>query len=74
MLKPGGVLFMSVGSVSPRFADEEHWRFLCAGLRWTMSPFSHVEIVPEVYTPGGLCRIINTGLDISAKVFGHSAN
>jgi SAM-dependent methyltransferase len=67
VLKPRGFLFMSVGSVAPRFVDEEHWRFMRVGLRATLSPFSQVEIVPEVFTPGGFCRMINAGLNIFAK-------
>lgn len=67
VLKPGGFLIMSVGAVSPRFVGEEHWRYMRAGLEWTLSPFSQVEIVPEVFTPGGLCRIVNAGLNICAK-------
>lgn len=67
VLKPGGLLIMSVGAVSPRFVSEEHWRYLRAGLEWTLSPFSQVEIVPETFTLGGLCRVVNAGLNICAK-------
>jgi SAM-dependent methyltransferase len=67
VLKPGGVLLMSVGAVSPRFVEEEHWRYMRSGLRSILSPFSQVEIVPEVFSLGGFCRLINAGLNIFAK-------
>jgi SAM-dependent methyltransferase len=67
VLKPGGSLIMSVGSVAPRWVDEEHWRFMKAGVCWTLSPFSKIEVVPEVFTIGGLCRTLNTGLSTVAK-------
>ncbi len=67
VLKPGGVLVMSVGAVSPRFVDDEHWRYMRAGLRSILSSFSQVEIVPEVFSLGGFCRLINAGLNIFAR-------
>jgi SAM-dependent methyltransferase len=67
ILKPGGVLMMSVGAVSGRYVEEEHWRFMRAGLQSVLSPFSEVEIVPEVYTLGGFCRIVNFALDLMTK-------
>jgi len=56
VLKPGGHLLMSVNGVSQRFADTEHWRFLPAGLKFTLGAFSKVTIVPEVTSVGGLFR------------------
>ena len=67
VLKPGGVLLMSVGAVSPRFVEDEHWRFMRSGLRSILAPFSQVEIVPEVFSLGGFCRLINSGLNIFAR-------
>jgi len=67
VLKPGGVLLMSVGAVSPRFVEDEHWRYMRSGLRSILVPFSQVEIVPEVFSLGGFCRLINTGLNIFAR-------
>jgi SAM-dependent methyltransferase len=67
VLKPGGVLILSVCSISPRFVDEEHWRYLPAGLRSTLGMFSHVEIVPEVFSLGGFCRMVNASLNIFAR-------
>jgi SAM-dependent methyltransferase len=67
VLKPGGVFLISVGAVSPRFVDDEHWRYMRSGLRSILSPFSQVEIVPEVFSLGGFCRLINAGLNIFAR-------
>jgi SAM-dependent methyltransferase len=67
VLKPGGVLLMSVAAVCPRAVDEEHWRYMRAGLRSILSRFSHVEIVPEVFSFGGFCRIVNVSFNIFAK-------
>jgi SAM-dependent methyltransferase len=67
VLKPGGSLIMSVGSVAPRWVDEEHWRFMKAGVCRTLAPFAQVEVVPEVFTIGGLCRVLNAGLSTLAK-------
>jgi SAM-dependent methyltransferase len=67
VLKPGGILLLSVGAVSPRFSDDEHWRYMPAGLRSTLSMFSLVEIVPEVFSLGGFCRIVNASLNIFSR-------
>lgn len=56
VLKPGGHLMMSVNGVTQRFVDPEHWRFLPAGLKSILAPFSKVTIVPEVTSVGGLFR------------------
>src|SRR5882672_8203040 len=42
VLKPGGCLMMSVAAICPRAVDEEHWHYLPAGLRHTLSSFSKV--------------------------------
>lgn len=67
ILKPGGLLLMSVCAVSPRFVDDEHWRYMPAGLRSTLCSFSDVEIVPETFTLGGFCRMVNAALNILVK-------
>lgn len=67
VLKPGGVLLMSVGAVSPRFVEDEHWRYMRSGVRSILAPFSQVEVVPEVFSLGGFCRLINAGLNIFAR-------
>jgi SAM-dependent methyltransferase len=67
VLRPGGVLLISVGAVSPRFVEDEHWRYMRSGLRSILAPFSQIEIVPEVFSLGGFCRLINAGLNIFAR-------
>jgi len=61
VLKPGGSLIVSVGSVVPRFVDEERWRYLPLGLTSVFSGFSQLRIAPEVLSLGGFCRLINLG-------------
>ena len=67
VLKPGGRLLMSVAAVAPRFADVEQWRFMPTGIRSVLAAFSSVEISPEVYSLGGLCRTLNVALHSFAK-------
>jgi len=67
VLKPGGCLIMSVAAVCPRAVDEEHWRYLPAGLRFVLSSFSKVEIVPEVTSLGGLFRMMAWSLSTFAR-------
>jgi SAM-dependent methyltransferase len=67
VLKPGGYLMMSVASVYPRIRDEEYWRFLPAGLKFVLAPFSEVEIVPEVRSIGGYLRVTASALSIFVK-------
>jgi SAM-dependent methyltransferase len=67
ILKPGGCLLMSVAAVAPRFVDEEHWRYLPAGLRSLLSPFSRVEILPELSSVGSFFRTLNFSLSLFAK-------
>ena len=67
VLKPGGHLMMSVAGVTQRFVDIEHWRFLPAGLKSTLAPFSKVTIVPEVTSVGGVMRFNAGALSSLAK-------
>ncbi len=67
VLKPGGYLMMSVAAVCPRAVDAEHWRYLPAGLKFVLAPFSGVEIVPEVTSIGGILRLNASSLSIFAK-------
>jgi SAM-dependent methyltransferase len=66
-LKPGGILLASVAACAPRFVDEERWRFTRAGLRSVFAPFAEVEIVPEVYSVGGVVRTVNLAVDIFVR-------
>src|SRR5215470_13218966 len=59
VLKPGGVLLMSVASTAPRFVDDECWRFTPKGIRATLRGFQDVEIIPETSSVGGLLRTAN---------------
>jgi SAM-dependent methyltransferase len=63
VLKPGGVLLASFAGCTPRFVDEEHWRFTPSGLRLMLAPFEKVEIVPELHSLAGLIRTVNLGLN-----------
>lgn len=59
VLKPGGILLMSVAAVAPRFVDQEHWRFTPSGILSTLSSFRKIEVIPETYSGGGLIRTLN---------------
>jgi len=67
VLRPGGVLLASLAAFLPRMVDLEHWRFTPAGIRSTLAPFSEVEIIPEVYSIGGLLRAVNVALDVFVR-------
>jgi len=67
VLKPGGHLMLSVASMYPRVADEEHWRYLPAGLKFALGPFSKIEIVSEVTSIGGALRLNAAAISIFAK-------
>ena len=67
ILKSGGSLIMSVAAIAPRFVDEEHWRYLPAGLRSLLSAFSRVEIVPEVRSAGSFFRTLNLSFMLFAR-------
>lgn len=67
ILKPGGCLLMSVAAVCPRAVEDEHWRYLPAGLKFVLAPFSRIEIVPEVSSLGGIVRLNAASLSIFAK-------
>ncbi|MFZ0770739.1 MAG: class I SAM-dependent methyltransferase [Candidatus Sulfotelmatobacter sp.] len=67
ILKLGGHLMMSVAAVCPRAVPEEHWRYLPAGLKFVLAPFSKIEIVPEVTSIGGILRLNACSLSIFAR-------
>jgi SAM-dependent methyltransferase len=62
VLRPGGVLLMSVPAFAPRFRDDELWRYLPGGIRTILADFSEVNIVPEISSAGGMVRTLNVGL------------
>ena len=63
VLKPDGTFMASVPSCAPSFGDGERWRFLPAGLRTVLEPFSTVEIVPELDSLCSMIRFTNLALD-----------
>ena len=67
VLKPGGVLFASLAACAPRFVDDERWRFTRSGIRSVFAPFESLEIVPEVYSVGGVIRTFNLALNNFVK-------
>ncbi len=67
VLKPRGHLLMSVAAIAPRTRDEEHWRYLPAGLKSVLCAFSKVEIVPEVTSIGGIIRLNACALSMFSK-------
>src|SRR5579864_496537 len=62
VLKPEGVLLMSVAACAPRFVDGERWRYLTGGIRSVLSSFNQVAIVAETSSIGGLFRTFNVGM------------
>jgi SAM-dependent methyltransferase len=67
VLKPGGVLLLSVPSLCMRHADEMRWRFWPAGIRQLLSDFREFEIVPEGGSIAGFFRTVCAGLDLLAR-------
>jgi SAM-dependent methyltransferase len=63
-LRPGGVLLASIPCFAPKFDSGERWRFTDSGIRAILAPFAKVELVPEVYSAGGLLRAINVALNL----------
>jgi len=46
VLRPGGVLLMSVVSFGPRFVDDEHWRYTPSGIQAVLHLFHQIRIDP----------------------------
>jgi SAM-dependent methyltransferase len=67
ILKPRGHLLMSVAAMAPRARDEEYWHYLPAGLRSVLSPFSKIEIIPEVTSLGGIFRMNACALSMFSR-------
>jgi SAM-dependent methyltransferase len=62
VLKPGGILLISVPTIAMRDADEEYWRFQPASLRKLLAAFSSVEIAAEGSSVTGFFRMVNVFL------------
>jgi SAM-dependent methyltransferase len=67
VLKPGGVLLLSVPAVFPRDSDHDRWRFLPESLRYLLRSFSDVELVAEGSSIAGLFRTVNVCAVMFAK-------
>jgi len=67
VLKPAGYFFLSVPSACPIDASEECWRFLPAGLRYLLSPFRFVEVIPEGRSIAGFFRTTNACFNIFVR-------
>jgi len=67
VLKPGGTALLSFAAFYPRAVDQEHWRFLPAGLRYLLRPFAQVDIVPEGSTISGFFRSCAVCVGIFAR-------
>jgi len=62
VLKPGGHLLLSVPCVFPRDSEREYWRFLPCALKYLLSAFSSVDVVPEGNSLTGFIRTTNVCL------------
>jgi SAM-dependent methyltransferase len=67
VLKPGGVLLLSVPSAFPRASEAERWRYLPTGIRQILDGFTQVEIVAEGSSIIGFFRTVNLCLQIFAR-------
>lgn len=67
VLKPNGLSLFSFAAFYPRAVDDEHWRFLPAGLRHVLHPFRRVEIVAEGSSISGFFRSCAVCLSIFAR-------
>jgi len=63
VLKPGGVLLASFPACTPRCAEEERWRFTTTAIRSVLGGFRQIEVVPEIFSLGGMARTMNQALD-----------
>lgn len=64
VLKPAGVLLLSIPSACATDAADECWRFLPQGLRHLLARFTRVEVVAEGGSVAGFFRTVNTCCDI----------
>lgn len=66
VLRPGGVLLLTVPAFFPRHHDER-WRFLPDGIELLLSDWKEVEVVPEGHSVTGLLRTLNVCLNSVAS-------
>jgi SAM-dependent methyltransferase len=67
VLKPGGVLLLSVPAVFPRDSDHDRWRFLPESLRYLLRSFCEVEVVAEGSSIAGFFRTVNVCMVMFAQ-------
>ena len=67
VLKPGGVLLLSVSGFSPRFDEAELWRFQPGAVRMLLAGFSKYEVVPEGTSVSGVIRCVSFFLVSAGK-------
>lgn len=66
VLRPGGVLLLTVPAFFPKHHDER-WRFLPEGIQLLLADWSEVEVVPEGHSISGLLRTLNVCLNSVAS-------
>jgi len=67
VLKPGGILLLSVPSLAIQDSDQDRWRFWPPGIHQLLASFSRVEVVPEGGSVAGFLRSVNSGLHLLAR-------
>ena len=67
VLKPDGIALLSFAAFYPRATEEEHWRFLPAGIRFVLRSFREVEIVSEGSSISGFFRASCVCLSMFAR-------
>jgi SAM-dependent methyltransferase len=67
VLRPGGVLLLSVPAVFPRDSDHDLWRFLPESLRYLLRSFCDVEVAAEGSSIAGFFRTASVCLVMFAK-------
>jgi SAM-dependent methyltransferase len=67
VLRPGGVLLLSVPSACATDSSTECWRFLPEGLRHLLARFTRVKVVAEGSSVAGFFRTVNVSFDIFVR-------
>lgn len=66
VLKPSGVLLLSIPAIYPIDSEKDRWRFLPAGIKELTAQYSSVQIVPEDSNVAAFFRSINTFMNLLA--------
>ena len=67
VLRPGGVLWLSVPSLAARDSEQDRWRFWPCAIRQLLTSFSKIEIVGEGSSVTGFFRTLSVGLETMAS-------